>query len=343
MWRIVIRPILFLLNAETAHFVTFKLLKIICLIPGVPELIRKIYSVKIKDKVNVAGLEFKNRIGLAAGLDKNGEYINELALFGFSHIEIGTITARPQPGNPKPRLFRLAKDSALINRMGFNNDGADKIANRLHSLSKPTDLILGINIGKNKDTTLDKAWEDYLYCFETLYPYADYFTINVSSPNTPGLRGLQEKQPLLELLKKVNDANKAKIKAKPIFLKIAPDLNDGALEEIKHLAIVSNLDAIIMGNTTVIRDDLKTNASILEAIGNGGLSGKPLTRKASAKIEILKKTEGKIPLVGVGGIMNEYDAKQRIELGADLIQIYTGFIYQGPGIIKKIVKLIGAS
>ncbi len=343
MWRKLIRPALFLFDGETAHFITLRLLKIICFFPGFPELIRKIYSVETNQKVILAGLEFKNRLGLAAGLDKNGEYISELALFGFSHIEIGTITPRPQPGNPKPRLFRLPKDFALINRMGFNNDGADKIANRLRLLSRPKDLILGINIGKNKDTALDKAWEDYLYCFETLYDHADYFTINVSSPNTPGLRGLQEKQPLLELLKKVKEANEKKLKAKPVFLKIAPDLNEDELKEIKSLAIESKVDAIIIGNTTISRENLKTDPTILKAIGNGGLSGRPLTNKAVEKMELLKNAKGKIPLVGVGGIMNEEDAIQRIFSGAELIQIYTGFIYQGPAIIKKIVKLIDST
>lgn len=338
MWKLIIRPILFLFPPETAHSITFGLLKLICSVPGVPSLIKKLFPNTTQDRIILCGLEFKNRLGLAAGLDKNGDYVNELSLFGFSHIEIGTVTPKPQAGNDRPRLFRLPKDSALINRMGFNNDGADVISIRLSKLVKPEDLILGINIGKNKDTPLDKAWEDYLYCFEKLYPYADYFTINVSSPNTPGLRGLQEKEPLLQLIVKLHEANERKIISKPIFLKIAPDLGAEELKEIKNLAIENNVDAIIMGNTTVTRDQLNTESGMLMRIGQGGLSGLPLTQKSTEKLVILKNAEGKIPLIGVGGIMNGGDAKLRILHGADLIQIYTGFIYYGPGLIKNILK-----
>lgn len=331
---------LFLLHPEFAHTITFRLLKIIFFIPGIPDLLKKIFSVKPENKIKVAGMEFKNRLGLAAGLDKNGEYIKELAVFGFSHIEIGTITPRPQSGNAKPRMFRLIKDSALVNRMGFNNDGADKIALRLSKLSKTKGFVLGVNIGKNKDTPIEKAWEDYLYCFEKLFQYADYFTINVSSPNTPGLRGLQEKQPLLELLGKMKVANEKKRYSKPIFLKIAPDLKDDEIREIKKLAIANKVAAIIIGNTTISRENLNTDVETLDKIGHGGLSGKPLTNLAGEKVIVLKKAEGEIPLIGVGGIMNGSDAKQRLMQGADLIQIYTGLIYGGPGIIKEIVRSI---
>lgn len=338
MWKLLIRPILFLFPPETAHSITFGFLKFICIIPGIPLLIKKLFANTTPDRILLCGLEFKNRLGLAAGLDKNGDYIYELSLFGFSHIEIGTVTPKPQAGNKRPRLFRLPMDSALINRMGFNNDGADAIAIRLSKLVKPTDLILGINIGKNKDTPLDKAWEDYLYCFEKLYNYADYFTINVSSPNTPGLRGLQEKEPLLGLIIRLHEANAKKPLPKPVFLKIAPDLNTEELKEIKNLAIEHNVDAIIMGNTTITRDALSTESGKLSMIGQGGLSGQPLTQKSTEKLDILKNAEGEIPLIGVGGIMNGRDAKLRILHGADLIQIYTGFVYHGPALIKQILN-----
>jgi dihydroorotate dehydrogenase len=340
IWKFLIRPFLFLFDPEVAHHITLDGLKLFCKIPGVSWVIRALYAVPSGDQpIQVAGLKFKNPVGLAAGLDKNGNYIKELALFGFSHIEIGTVTPRPQPGNPKPRLFRLPKDHALINRMGFNNEGAEAMAARLEKLKKPNDLILGINIGKNKDTPLEQASADYLKCLEVLYPYADYFTINISSPNTPGLRGLQDKGPLIELLTKIRDTNnKLKAQPKPLFVKIAPDLDDVQLQEIKQIAIDLQMDGLIMGNTTLDRSGLKTDQDTLNKIGAGGLSGAPLEPKSLERLNHLIKLPGQIDLIGIGGIMDAPAAIDKLKAGADLIQIYTGFIYGGPGLVKRIVK-----
>lgn len=339
IWKYLIRPVLFLFSPEVAHHITLDGLKLICKIPGVSWMIRTFYSIPSNDQpVRVARLNFKNPVGLAAGLDKDGKYINELSLFGFSHIEIGTVTPRPQPGNPEPRLFRLPKDSALINRMGFNNEGAEAMASRLSKFAKPKDLVLGINIGKNKDTPLEQASDDYLKCFEILYPFADYFTINISSPNTPGLRGLQEKAPLIELLSKINGMNKSKNPGKPILIKIAPDLDDVQLQEIKQIAIDQQMDGLIMGNTTLDRTGLKTDHETLNKIGAGGLSGAPLEDKSLERLKQLIKLPGQISLIGIGGIMDEPAAINKLKAGACLIQIYTGFIYSGPGLVKRIVK-----
>lgn len=339
MWKFFIRPFLFLLNPEAAHYFTLNGLKFICKIPGIKSLISRIYSIHGKQKpTELFGLIFKNPVGLAAGLDKDGKYISELSLFGFSHIEIGTVTPLAQPGNPLPRLFRVPKDKALINRMGFNNEGAASMAARLDKLNKPKDLILGINIGKNKDTPLEKAWEDYLTCFEILYPYADYFTINISSPNTPGLRGLQDKEPLILLLSKINRANKNKPKAKPILVKIAPDLDTDQLSEIKQICLDQKMDGIVIGNTTLDRSNLITDSQELNEMGPGGLSGQPVLLKSGEKLLSLRKMSGTIPLIGVGGIMDANGAKNKLEIGASLVQVYTGFIYSGPAIVQDICR-----
>lgn len=342
IWKYLIRPVLFLFSPEVAHHITLYGLKLICKIPGVSWIIRTLYSKQHNDHpVRIAGLNFKNPVGLAAGLDKDGKYINELALFGFSHIEIGTVTPRPQPGNPKPRLFRLPKDHALINRMGFNNEGAEAMAGRLRKFTKPQDLVLGINIGKNKDTPLAQASDDYLKCFEVLFPFADYFTINISSPNTPGLRGLQDRAPLLELLFKINESNKLNGPRKPIFVKIAPDLDDEQLQEIKQIALDQQMDGLIMGNTTLDRSGLITDPETLNKIGAGGLSGAPLETKSLDRIRQLITLPGQISLIGIGGIMDEAAAINKLKAGADLIQVYTGFIYSGPGLVKRIVESLG--
>ncbi len=340
LWKYIIKPILFSINPEAAHHLTFGLLNFAFRIPGVKSLFYRIFQSKYNHPIILFGLKFKNPVGLAAGLDKDGKYIIPLASLGFSHIEIGTVTPKPQPGNDKPRLFRILQDQALINRMGFNNEGAEAMATRLQKLDKPKDLILGINIGKNKTTSLEDAWKDYVACFELLHPYADYFTINISSPNTPGLRGLQDKEPLLILLNAVQTINKKLIHPKPILLKIAPDLEDLQLKEIKQIAIETGMSAVIMGNTTLDRTNLKTNASIINQIGAGGLSGAPLRNKSNHALAELKKEMGTIPLIGVGGILHEADAKEKIKLGADLIQVYTGFIYRGPGFVKSILETL---
>ncbi|MEP7322640.1 MAG: quinone-dependent dihydroorotate dehydrogenase [Saprospiraceae bacterium] len=339
MWKFFIRPLLFLLNPEAAHYFTLNGLKLICKIPGVKFLLSRIYIIRIKQKpIELFGLNFKNPVGLAAGLDKDGKYISELSLFGFSHIEIGTVTPLAQPGNPLPRLFRLPEDKALINRMGFNNEGAVSMAARLDKLKKSKDLILGINIGKNKDTPIEKAWEDYLKCFEILYPYADYFTINISSPNTPGLRGLQDREPLILLLSKINIANRSKPITKPILVKIAPDLDMDQLSEIKQICLDQKMDGIIIGNTTLDRSNLITDSQQLSTIGPGGLSGQPVLLKSDEKLSSLMKMPGTIPLIGVGGIMDASSAKHKLQIGASLVQVYTGFIYSGPAIVRDICR-----
>lgn len=338
MWKYIIKPILFCLDPEFAHYLTLGLLKKVCKIPGIKFLLKKIFQINYSKPVELFGLRFKNPVGLAAGLDKNGAYINELALFGFSHIEIGTITPRPQEGNSKPRLFRLKEDEAIINRMGFNNNGADEVSKRLSKLNKPSDLILGINIGKNKDTPLEKAYEDYLICLEKLYPYADYFTINISSPNTPGLRALQGKDYIEKLLDKVLTVNSTHTQPKPILLKIAPDLDKDQLSEIKSICISRNVSGIIIGNTTITRENLKINTETVRAMGDGGLSGQPLRIRSSEKLNHLKEAVGNIPLISTGGINDGRIAQERLNIGADLLQIYTAFIYEGPGVVKKILN-----
>lgn len=288
---------------------------------------------------HVFGLDFPNPIGLAAGLDKNANLVDELAAYGFGFIEIGTVTPKAQPGNPKPRLFRLITDKALINRMGFNNDGVDKIIRRLKK--RRSRIIVGGNIGKNKVTSNEEAGRDYEVCFETLFEYVDYFVVNVSSPNTPNLRALQEKEPLKELLIRLQSRNKLKQKRKPILLKIAPDLNNGQLLDIISIVEETHIDGVIATNTTISREGLLTNNSKIQQIGAGGLSGKPLRNRSTEVIKFLKENaSNNFPVIGVGGIHSVYDAIEKLEAGADLIQLYTGFIYEGPGIVKKICKEI---
>ena len=280
------------------------------------------------------GLKFDNRIGLAAGFDKNAEYLHELKELGFGHVEIGTVTPLAQDGNPKPRLFRLKKDEAIINRMGFNNDGMAAISKRLKK--RPEGLIVGGNIGKNKVTENEDAHLDYLKCFETLYDDVDYFTVNVSSPNTPGLRELQGKDDLLKILSGLIESRKTKAKRKPIFLKIAPDLENEQIKEAVEVVNEVDVDGIVVNNTTISRDDLLTPKAEIKKIGNGGLSGKPLTQRANEVCIFVKQhlDQDKL-LIGVGGIMNRLDALERRNAGADLVQVYTGFIYRGTKLIKE--------
>ena len=283
------------------------------------------------------GLLFKNPVGLAAGFDKDGKYFREMSALGFGFIEIGTVTPKPQSGNPLPRLFRLPEDHALINRMGFNNDGVEAMADRLKKVKK-TGLIIGGNIGKNKSTPNEQAAEDYLFAFEQLYSYVDYFTVNVSSPNTPGLRDLQEKAPLTELLNRLSALNKSKPATKPILLKIAPDLTDTQLDDVIDIVLNTGIAGIIATNTTTDRTALKTDTS---TIGAGGLSGAPLKDRATAVIRyIAAKSDKKFTIIGVGGISTPEDAIEKLEAGADLIQVYTGLVYQGPGMVKEINKAL---
>jgi len=282
-------------------------------------------------------LKFKNPVGLAAGFDKNAEYIEDMANLGFGFIEIGTVTPKPQPGNDKPRMFRLVADDAIINRMGFNNQGADVAAGRLKHLKNKGQLIIGGNIGKNKVTANEDAVHDYIYCFHSLFDYVDYFVVNVSSPNTPGLRDLQEKEPLKHILNTLQQLNAAKEQPKPILLKIAPDLTDSQLDDIVEIVQDTHIAGVIATNTTISRADLKADPALVQEMG--GVSGRPLTKRSTEVIRYLAdKSNRSFPIIGVGGIHSAADAIEKLDAGASLIQVYTGFIYEGPGIVADICK-----
>ena len=332
----VVRPLLFLIDPEKVHYLVFSFLRL----PGVKYVLGLFFNYGNNNlSKELFGLTFKNPVGLAAGFDKDAKLIDELACLGFGFIEIGTLTPRPQGGNPKPRLFRLPKDQALINRMGFNNEGVLAAVQRLKQ--RKSSIIIGGNIGKNKDTPNEKAIQDYAYCFESLYGHVDYFVVNVSSPNTPGLRELQEKEPLKQLLTYIKESSLSKPSPKPVLLKIAPDLSKNQLDDIIEIVRFARIDGIIATNTTVSRDGLKTEKSEIEQIGNGGLSGKPLANRSTEIIRYLREKLGPgFPIIAVGGIMSTQDALDKISAGADLLQIYTGFIYEGPGFAKKINKAL---
>lgn len=336
MYKTLIRPILFLFDPEKIHHFAFRFLKIALAVPGIKGVVTGIYKSNHPSlKKKLFGVEFPNPVGLAAGFDKDAKLIDELACFGFGFIEIGTLTPKPQGGNDKPRLFRLPADGGLINRMGFNNEGSIASVERLKK--RKSKVIVGGNIGKNKATPNEKALDDYAYCFEVLYPYVDYFVVNVSSPNTPGLRELQEKEPLKKLLSYVKELSQSKEKPKPILLKIAPDLSPEQLDDIVAILKETKTDGIIATNTTISRENLVTSKLELERIGNGGLSGKPLTNASNRVIKYLRDCLGKdYPIIGVGGIMGAQDAIEKLEAGADLVQVYTGFVYEGPSIATKI-------
>ena len=340
MYKLLIRPIFFLFSPETIHAISINLLRIIFFIPGVAYLTKRYYTIQDKRlERNIIGLKFQNPVGLAAGFDKEAEMIDLLAPFGFGAIEIGTLTPKGQPGNDKPRLFRLPKDGALINRMGFNNGGVDEAVKRLRT--RKSDVIVGGNIGKNKLTENESATHDYEYAFEALHAEVDYFVVNVSSPNTPNLRELQSKEPLKALLNNLMERNSAKEIAKPILLKIAPDLTDSQLSDIVEIVKETKISGVIATNTTISREGLKTAKKHVDDIGAGGLSGSPLAERSTAVIKYLREALGPdLCIIGVGGIMNPADAVEKIKAGANLIQIYTGYIYNGPGFIKKINKAI---
>jgi dihydroorotate dehydrogenase len=318
------------------------LIRFIQAIPGVAVLTRRLFQVNDAGlERRVFGLTFKNPIGLAAGFDKDAKLYNELGNYGFGFIEIGTLTPRAQPGNPKPRLFRLPQDGGLINRMGFNNGGVVEAAQRLRK--NQGRVIIGGNIGKNKATPNVNAIDDYLICLRELHPVVDYFAVNVSSPNTPNLRALQEKEPLKALLKAVAAEN-IKLGKKPLLLKIAPDLTDGQLDDIVAIARELPLDGLIATNTTIGRDGLKTNREAVENMGAGGLSGKPIREHSTRVIAYLRKNLGPdFPIIGVGGIFTAADAREKLDAGATLLQVYTGFVYEGPGMVKRICKCLSAS
>jgi dihydroorotate dehydrogenase len=340
MYRFIIRPFLFLFVPEVIHHFTFRVLRVAGKIPGVNRLLR--LSFGLTDKrlgKTVFGLHFPNPVGLAAGFDKDAKLIDELACFGFGFIEIGTLTPKGQSGNDKPRLFRLPEDQALINRMGFNNEGVVAAVERLkeRKTSGKSNVIVGGNIGKNKVTSNENAFEDYKICFQSLYPYVDYFVVNVSSPNTPNLRELQEKEPLKKLLSGVKALSLAAEKPKPVLLKIAPDLNESQLTDIVEILRETKTDGVIATNTTISREGLITEKIKVEKIGAGGLSGKPLSVRSTEVISFLRAKLGKdYPIIGVGGIMSPEDAIEKLKAGADLVQVYTGFIYKGPAFVKKI-------
>ena len=310
------------------------------MIPGKMWSWRLIFKVKdTRLEREVFGLKFDNPVGLAAGFDKDAKLFDELASFGFGFIEIGTVTPLPQDGNPKPRLFRLKDDSGLINRMGFNNQGIEAVVARLRR--KKSDIIIGGNIGKNKVTPNEEAANDYAICFEKLFPYVDYFAVNVSSPNTPGLRDLQEKAPLTALLNSLQELNNKKDIRKPILLKIAPDLTNEQLDDIIDIVADTKIDGVIATNTTINRSGLKTDKNKVDAIGNGGLSGKPVGLRSTQVIKYLAdKSNRAFPIIGVGGIHSVEDALEKLDAGATLLQVYTGFIYEGPSLVKRINKAI---
>ena len=335
-----IRSVLFLFDPEKIHYFTAWLIRTTLSIPGMKTLWTKRFRLEdSRLKTRVFGIAFDNPVGLAAGFDKNASMFNDLAYCGFGFIEIGTVTPLGQPGNEKPRLFRLKEDAGIINRMGFNNDGVD---NALKNLKiKKTKLIIGGNIGKNKSTPNEKATQDYIKSFNALFDVVDYFVVNVSSPNTPNLRALQEREPLTELLKSLQLENAKQAERKPILLKIAPDLTDAQLDDIIEIVQEVRLDGVIATNTTISRDGLKTSNDRIESIGAGGLSGKPVKARSTEVIRYLATKSNKaFPIVGVGGIHSAEDALEKMDAGADLVQLYTGFVYEGPKLVKDINKAI---
>ncbi len=336
MYKFLIQKILFQFDAEKVHHFTFSLIKNLFKIPLVSNIVKSNFAVKDKSlERNLFGLNFKNPVGLAAGMDKNAYLFDELSHYGFGFIEIGTVTPKSQDGNPKKRLFRLKKDQGIINRMGFNNEGVAAVVKRLKN--KKTNIIIGGNIGKNKVTPNEKAIDDYKICFNALFDVVDYFVVNVSSPNTPNLRDLQEKEPLTKLLNTLQEENNKFKKRKPVLLKIAPDLTDTQLLDIIDIVNTTKIDGVIATNTTISREGLRSE----NKSETGGLSGKPLTDRSTEVIRFLaEKSNKSFPIIGVGGIHSAQDAIDKINAGADLIQVYTGFIYEGPKLVKKINKAI---
>ena len=352
MYRI-LRNILFLLPAETAHYVSMNLLQLFCSLTALRRKLENVFSCKNAQPVSLFGLQFPNAIGLGAGFDKNANYLEELRVLGFGFIEIGTVTPKPQAGNEKPRLFRLKKDRALVNRMGFNNDGVELVASRLRSWrevmekgnaetsSSQPGMLIGGNIGKNKTTPNEEAWQDYEICFRALHPYVDFFIVNVSSPNTPGLRALQEKDALRKILTGLQSLNEQSKIQRPILLKIAPDLSVPEVDDVIDLAKEISLDGLVVSNTTISREGLQTETRKIKSIGAGGLSGKPLQQRSTELIRyISQKTGGTIPIIGSGGIFNGPDAMEKLQAGASLVEVWTGFIYEGPFIVKRICKAL---
>ena len=339
-----LKPFLFSMDAEQAHYTTTSLFKTTNKIPIVSSLLRSGFKYEHSSlRREVFGLTFKNPVGLAAGFDKNGQWITEMAALGFGFIEVGTVTPKPQEGNPKPRLFRLKEDRGIINRMGFNNLGVDELVKNLKRLPTSRDYIIGGNIGKNKVTPNADAYLDYLHCFQKLYDYVDYFVVNLSSPNTPGLRELQDKKPLTHILSTLIRDRSTRAVRKPMLLKIAPDLTDHQLNDVIDICGELDVDGLIATNTTIDRSGLKTDQDTINDIGAGGLSGAPLTLRATEVIHYIHdRSQASIPIIGVGGIDSPQKAQAKLDAGAQLIQIYSGLIYSGPYLIKNILKSIVA-
>lgn len=337
---VLVRRFLFLFDPERVHLFATKSIRFILLIPGMKSIWKKRFSLSNpKLERTLFGITFPNPVGLAAGFDKEASYYNDLAYCGFGFIEVGTITPKGQPGNEKPRLFRLVKDEAIINRMGFNNKGVDEAIKNLKK--RRTNIIIGGNIGKNKMTENEDAVNDYLICFRALVDVVDYFVVNVSSPNTPNLRALQDKEPLKAILMRLKDENQKQSNPKPILLKIAPDLTNEQLDDIIEIILEVKLDGVVATNTSISREGLKTSKEELDKIGAGGLSGKPLKNRSTEVIRYLHDKSGAaFPIIGVGGIHSAADALEKLDAGASLIQLYTGFIYEGPALIKKINQAI---
>jgi dihydroorotate dehydrogenase len=330
-----IRSILFLFDAEAVHYFSMNIFRFLCGFSFIRKIIQKQLAPLSSTPVSLFDLHFKNPVGLGAGFDKNAGYLRELETMGFGFVEIGTVTPLPQAGNDKPRLFRLPKDKALINRMGFNNAGIKEVVKNLKK--RNSKIIVGGNIGKNKLTENDDALSDYMIAFKGLADYVDYFVVNVSSPNTPGLRDLQEKEPLKKILAALQRENQKH--KKPVLLKIAPDLTDFQLDDIVEIVTETGIAGVIATNTTLSRADLQTDDKEVEKIGAGGLSGKPLKDRSTEVIKYLsQKSDGKFGIIGAGGIYNAQDAKEKLEAGASLVQVYSGFIYEGPAIAKNINK-----
>ena len=350
MYRL-LRNFLFLFSPEWVHYFSMNSLRLLCRLGG-KKILRSMFVPKESTPVEFLGIRFPNPVGLGAGFDKNARYLRELECLGFGAVEIGTVTPLPQAGNDKPRLFRLPKDKALINRMGFNNEGVELVKERLRKLKSDSyriesgklKIVIGGNIGKNKVTPNEEAWKDYAICYRELYPYVDYFVVNVSSPNTPGLRELQEKDSLHKILTTLQEMRKELAIAnghKPLLLKIAPDLTLEQINDVIDLATEIKLDGLVATNTTIAREGLLTAADKVNAIGAGGLSGLPVRQRSTAIVQyIAEKTKGQLPIIASGGIFTGADAREKLEAGASMVQVWTGFIYEGPAIVKKIVRTI---
>ena len=338
VYQKLLKPLFFLMSPERAHYAAMDLLTMASRVPGVSFCMRRLSRKRNKGKgVEVAGLFFPNPVGLAAGFDKDARWLDALAMLGFGFVEIGTLTPRAQSGNPKPRLFRLLADQGILNRMGFNNDGLVPATGRL--IRRPKGLVVGGNIGKNKITPNDKAVEDYLTCVDALHAHVDYFVVNVSSPNTPGLRELQDREPLTMLLRAVVKRNAGHPGSRPVFLKIAPDLTDGQLDDIVDIVLSEGVDGVVATNTTISREGLTTPEEEVQAMGPGGVSGAPLRRRATEVVAYLQeKSDGQFPIIGVGGIDGPEAASEKMDAGACLVQVYSGMIYEGPGLAARIVR-----